>query len=110
VIQATFRIVPPEEKRGELVEVLFCLKEPTEATHGCRGCEILQDLNDRRAIIWMEHWDSLAELQEHIRSERFRAMLPYIELSVIPPKVAVDRIDSLQGIDFLVNTLVSRPS
>jgi hypothetical protein len=43
MIQASFRIVAPKDKRQEILDVLLCLKGPTEVAKGCRGCQILQD-------------------------------------------------------------------
>ena len=107
MIQATFRVVSPGERQQELIEVLSCMKEPTEALDGCRGYQILQDVNDRRAISWLEWWDCMADLEAHIRSDRFRRLLPYIEMSVTPPEVMVGVIDPLHGMEFVVNTIVS---
>ncbi len=107
MIQATFRVVPPRERQQELIEVLSCMKEPTEALDGCRGYQILQDVNDRRAVSWLEWWDCLADLEAHLRSDRFRRLLPYIEMSVTPPEVMVGVIDPLHGMEFVVNTIVS---
>src|SRR5512139_1839891 len=107
MIQATFRVVPPGDRQQELIEVLSCMKEPTEALDGCRGYQILQDVNDRRAISWLEWWDCMADLEAHIRSDRFRRLLPYIEMSVAPPEVTVGVIDPVRGPEFIVNTIVS---
>ena len=108
MIQATFRVVPPGERRQELIEVLSCMKEPTEALDGCRGYQILQDMDDRRAISWLEWWDCMADLEAHIRSDRFRRLLPYIEMSVAPPEVMVGVIDPAYGMEFIANTIVSK--
>ena len=110
MIQATFRVVTPGDKQQELIEVLSCMKEPTEALDGCRGYQILQDMDDRRAISWLERWDCIADLEAHVRSDRFRRLLPYIEMSVIPPEVMVGEIDPLLGMEFIVNTIVSEPA
>ncbi len=36
MIQASLRIVVPEEKRGEILGVLSCLKGPAEGSTACR--------------------------------------------------------------------------
>jgi len=107
MIQATFRVVSPGERQQELIEVLSCMKEPTEALDGCRGYQVLQDVNDRRAISWLEWWDCMADLEAHLRSDRFRRLLPYIEMSVAPPEVTVGEIDPVHGMEFIVSTIVS---
>jgi len=108
MIQAVVRIVAPDEKRSEAMEVLRSLKEPTEVSRGCLGCRILQDVDNRYALTCVEYWETLEDLEQHIRSERFRRLLPYIDMSVEPPEVEFDRIDKIHGIEFVVDTLTSR--
>ncbi len=105
MIQASFRIVAPEGKRQELLDVLLCLKGPTEVARGCRACRILQDAEDDHVLTYLVRWDTQQEIEEHIRSERFRRLLPYIEMSVEPPEVDFSTIDQIRGIEFLVAAL-----
>ena len=107
MIQASFRIVAPEDKREEILDVLLCLKGPTEVAKGCRACRILQDVKDDRAITYLVQWDAQEEIEEHLRSERFRRLLPYIEMSLEPPEVDFSTIDKIQGIEFLIDVLSS---
>lgn len=105
MIQASFRIVAPEEKRQEVLDVLLGLKGPTEVSRGCRACQILQDVGDDRALTYLVQWDTDEQVEEHLRSERFRRLLPYIELSVYPPEIHFSRIEQVRGIEFLVAAL-----
>jgi quinol monooxygenase YgiN len=105
MIQASFRIVAPGEKREEILGVLLCLKGPTEASVGCRACEILQDVEDENVLICLQQWDTQDDLEEHLRSERFRRFLPYIEMSLAPPEVGFSTIDQVRGIEFLIAVL-----
>lgn len=109
MIQATFRIVATEGKRDELLQVLLCLRGPTEAAGGCLACRILQDADDERVLTYLVQWNTEEEMEEHLRSERFRRLLPYIEMSVEPPEVAFATIDHLRGIEFLVTALSVKP-
>lgn len=102
MIQASFRIVAPEGKREEIHEVLLCLKGPTEVSRECRACRIMQDVEDDRVLTYLVQWDTEDALEEHLRSERFRRLLPYIEMSVEPPEVDFSTIDRVRGIEFLI--------
>ena len=105
MIQASFRIVSPENKRDEVLQVLLCLKGPTEVSRGCRACRILQDVEDDQVLTYLVQWDTQDEIEEHLRSERFRRLLPYIEMSREPPQVEFSTIDQVRGIEFLVAVL-----
>ena len=50
MIHASIRIVVSDAIRGEALDVLRCLKEPTEVQNGCRGCRILQGVDDGNAL------------------------------------------------------------
>ncbi len=108
MIQASFRIVAPPRKREEILEVLLCLKGPTEVTRGCRSCRILQDADDANVLTYLVQWDNEEEVESHLRSERFRRLLPYIEMSVEPPQVDFSTIDQVRGIEFMVEVLSAR--
>ncbi len=107
MIQASFRIVAPEGKREEILDVLLCLKGPTEVARGCRACRILQDVEDDHLLTYLVRWDTRAEIEDHLRSERFRRLVPYIEMSLEPPEVDFSTIDKIEGIEFLIDVLSS---
>ncbi len=97
----------PQGKREEILDVLECLKGPTEVAGGCRTCQILQDADDDHVLTYLVQWDTEEEIEEHLRSERFRRLLPYIEMSVEAPTIDFSTIDRIRGIEFLVAVLSS---
>ena len=107
MIQASFRLVAPEGKQQEFREVLLHVKGPTEALPECRACWICQDVDDDHVFTYFVQWDTQEDLESHLRSERFRRLLPYIEMSVQPPVVSFGSIEHLRGIEFLVGVLSS---
>jgi quinol monooxygenase YgiN len=109
MIQALIRVVAPQGKRDEILEVLTCLKGPTEVARGCRSCRLLQDVEDDRVFTYLVQWDTEEAIAEHLRSERFRRLLPYIEMSLEPPEVDFSTIDQIRGIEFLVAAIGPPP-
>jgi hypothetical protein len=94
--------VAPKGKREEMLDFLLCLKGPAEAARGCRACWIFQDTVDDHILTYLVLWNAEDELEEHIRSERFRRLLPYIEMSVEPPDIEISAVDRFGGIEFLL--------
>ena len=88
----------------------MCLKGPTEVAKGCCGCQILQDVENENALTCLQQWNTLEDVEEHLRSERFRRLLPYIEMSVQPPEVEFANIQKVHGIELLVTALGSEVS
>ncbi len=108
MIQASLRIVVPQGKRTEILGVLSCLKGPAEGTSACRACRIFQDADDTNVLTYIVTWETQEDLEEHLRSDRFRRLLPYIELSREPPEVEFSTIGRVRGIEFMVEVLSSK--
>ena len=108
MIQATFRLVAPEGKLQEFRNVLLHVKGPTESFPECRVCWLCQDVTNDHALVYLVQWDSQEDLESHLRSERFRRLLPYIEMSVEPPVVSFGSIEHIRGIEFLVEVLTAK--
>jgi len=102
MIEAFLRVVAPAGKGDEMLEVFRGLKGPTDVTKGCRGCRISRDVEDGAVITYWSQWDSREEIEEYFRSERFRRLLPYIEMSAEPPEVTVCNVVPIGGIEILV--------
>ena len=80
MIQACLRIVPPVDKWLELRDVMRALKGPTEWRR-MPCCRVLQEDEADGGLTYFVQWESLGQLEEHVRSARFRKLLPYIEMS-----------------------------
>jgi quinol monooxygenase YgiN len=102
MIQAVLRVVAAPGKREETLEVFRSLTGPTEVLKGCRVCRTFRDAEDDDVITYWVQWDNRRELEEHFRSERFRQLLPYIEMSAEPPEVDVSNLDQIGGIEVMV--------
>jgi len=105
MIQALVRLVMPANKRQEAIDLIRCLCGPTMVIRGCQTCRIFQDVDYPEVITDLVQWETEQQLEEHLRSERFRRLLPYIELSIEPPEITFSTIDQVRGVEFLVATL-----
>lgn len=105
MIQAVFRLVAPKGKLQEFRDVLLHVQGPTESLPECQASWICQDVTNDHAFVYLVQWDSQEDLESHLRSERFRRLLPYIEMSVEPPVVSFGSIEHIRGIEFLVGVL-----
>ncbi len=108
MIQATFRLVAPDGKRAEILEVLQSVKGPTEVSRGCLACRILQDAEDANILTYLEQWDTREDLEEHLRCERFRRLLPVIDMSLQRPEIQFSTVEDVRGMEYLVAVLEAR--
>jgi quinol monooxygenase YgiN len=62
-------------------------------------------VEDENVFTYVVTWEKQEDLEEHLRSDRFRRLLPYIEMSQLPPEVSFSTIDQVRGIEFMVQVL-----
>ena len=107
MIQASLRIVPPAEKLWELRNVMRALTGPTEVAKGCFECRVLQDAEGDGGLTYLVQFESMNQMETHLRSWRFRRLLPYIELSVQPPEFEMYSLERIGEIESLIAVLGS---
>jgi quinol monooxygenase YgiN len=82
MIRCTLRLVVSGVHRRQVVASLTPLIGWTRVEPGCRACNLLADLEEPRAIVLAEEWDTQDDLDRHLRSEDYRRVLEAIELSL----------------------------
>lgn len=68
-------------REGKVEQILGLSKEMVEKTvleEGCLSYELFQDINDPRAMIILEEWESEEALEKHIESEHFKRIIPQL--------------------------------
>jgi len=99
VIRASLKMEFPSHKRGEALELLKSLREPTRAEPGCVDCHVYQDLHDENLIVLEEAWESRTDLDRHIRSHRYRHILALMETASKPPEMRFHTISHTAGME-----------
>jgi quinol monooxygenase YgiN len=101
--------IEPQSVR-EAVQVLRSLLGPVRAEPGCSATRLLRDLDDERAVTFVEEWRDGASLQRHLRTATFRRILAVMELAAAAPTVEIDEITSRRGIDMVEEILGDAPA
>jgi quinol monooxygenase YgiN len=106
MIIGTLRLLPPPERRLQVLEILHSIQGLVLAQPGCEGCSILEEQGPEQAIVLAERWESDAALTTHIRSEAYRRILGACELAGAPPEFRFDSISTTQGIERVERSLM----
>ena len=72
-VRITMNVLP--EKQLEVTQTLLSMIEPTGKESGCLSYAVSCDIENKNVFNLLEEWQSREELDDHIRSERFRALL-----------------------------------
>ena len=97
------RITASARGRREILRALRVLAPPTRARPGCLGAHLLQEVDNRNAITWIEEWDSEDALRQHIRSDEYRTLLAVVDMSVREPEVRFHTVAKTAGMELIAS-------
>lgn len=98
-IDASIRIIIPAKKRKEALIILSSLIEQTKLEEGCISCRLYGDVQEQGALMLEEIWASKKDLERHLRSDKFLAVLIVVEMGTESPEIRFDVISHSTGID-----------
>lgn len=101
MITSSLKIIPPADKRQEVLDVLLTVKGPVLAEPGCLSCCIYQEHDEERGLLYVEQWRSPAELERHIRSSTYTRILEVMELSSRLPELSFYESDGSWGLELI---------
>ncbi len=101
MIVLTLRMRVGPGNRDNLLQVVRRMLEPNRVETGCLSYHFYQDIEDGNAFIFVEEWESGADLEAHIRTESFRELLAVMDLLIEPPKLDIHTVSHAAGIEFV---------
>ena len=72
-VRITMNVLP--EKQKELVQTLLSMIEPTGKEAGCLSYTVFCNIDDKNRFTLLEEWKNRKDLEDHIKSHRFGALL-----------------------------------
>jgi len=98
-IDASIRIIIPSKKRKEALIILSSLIEQTKLEEGCVSCRLYRDVQEERALMLAETWASEKDMERHLSSDKFLAVLLVVEMASEFPEIRFDVISDSTGIE-----------
>ena len=95
------------EKRTEMMQTLLSMIELAAKENGCLSYDIFCDLEDNHVFNVIEEWQTREDLDRHIRSERFSALLGTKSLLAKPSEINIHTVSHSEGVE-VVNALRSK--
>ncbi len=100
-ILSLVKIAPTAENRKEVLDILYSMKGPTQAIHGCLACDICMEEGEEGIIMLLEHWLTWEDFIRHIRSDLYSRMLEAMELSRKEPEVNFFEVSAMKGMELI---------
>ena len=75
MIIVTMEMAALPEKQKELLQTLEAISASTRKLKGCMDSKVFQDMEDENALSLVEKWGTQEDLDNHLRSDEFSALL-----------------------------------
>ena len=85
------------EKRKELSQTIVALIGSLRTEKGCLRCDFYQSMEDENELSILEEWDTRENLNNHLKSERFRVLRGAMNLLQEPHKMIVHTVAAKKG-------------
>jgi quinol monooxygenase YgiN len=99
LIETTIKMNVFPEKRSELLQTLRSMIEAIRKEKGCMSCFFYQDLDNENIFRVIEEWTIQEELDSHLKSEIFGALIGMKSLLVEPADINIKVIAYKAGIE-----------
>jgi quinol monooxygenase YgiN len=99
MVRSTIRMRIPLKKHNEALEILGSMTEQIQFEPGCISCGLYRSVDDKSVIMIEELWMSDADLQRHLRSDKYRKVLLVVEMAAEPPEIRFDTIAHSTGVE-----------
>jgi quinol monooxygenase YgiN len=104
-VRITLNVLP--QKRLEVLQTLLSMIELTENELGCLSYTAFCDIEDKNRFNLLQEWKTREELNHHIKSPRFGALLGTKALLCEPLKIQIHTVNRAEGME-AVETLRSK--
>jgi quinol monooxygenase YgiN len=101
VITGTVKLLPPPDRRADVLEILRSIQGSVRTQPGCIAFDIYAEQGPESAVLLIERWETEGALEAHLRSEIYRSILGAIELSGECPEIRFEHVSASQGMELI---------
>jgi len=102
-IRSTIRMLIPLNKQSEALEILGNVSAQVQFEPNCISSRLYRGVDEVRAIMVEELWESYPDLLEHLQSDAYRRLLLVIEMAEEPPDIRFETIAHSTGVELIEN-------
>ncbi len=99
MIIATIKMKVIPEKRSELLQTLRSMTEKIRNIEGINTCNFYQDVDDENIFSLIEEWKTQEELDSHMKSDIFSALIGAKSLLIEPPEIDIKVVSYTAGME-----------
>lgn len=99
MIIASLKIMVSHEKQESVLQTIRSILGWTRVQPGCISMTFYQDTNDPESMVLLEEWKDWDSIENHIRSDSYRSILEFMELSSEQPEIKFYSISETTGME-----------
>ena len=100
-VRSTIRMLIPLNRQSEALEILGNVRSQIQFEPNCISSRLYRGVNEARAIMVEELWESYQDIQRHLQSDAYRRLLMVIEMAEEPPDIRFDTITNSSGVEVI---------
>ena len=101
VILGIVKVKTSVGKWKDVMDILCSLTGPIQVEHGCLGCGLYYDVQDSESLLFVEEWETSADLARHFQSPHCGRILAAMELSAAEPEVQFMTVTRKEGMEIV---------
>ena len=101
MIVTSMKIRVKPDNRKEFLQTLNSLMERIRGGKGCIGYNLYQDSDSENDFIIVQEWETQADLNEHLLSDRFGVLLGALDILSDTPEIRFNTLSHTLGIEAL---------
>ncbi len=101
MIVSSTNIRVPSENRKEFLQTLDLLIGRIRHEKGCIRYHVYQDVENQNVFIIIEEWETQADLDKHLRSDKFGVLLGAVKLLSDTPEIKFGKLAQTTEIEAL---------
>ena len=105
-VRSTIRMMIPMNKQSEALEILGGVSAQVQFDPNCISSRLYRGVEEMRAIMVEELWQSREDIMHHLQSDAYRRVLLVIEMAEEPPEIRFDTIADSSGVEIIENARI----
>lgn len=101
MVRSIIRMKIPLDKHNEALEILGRVSDQVRFEPYCISSRLYRGVDEVRAIMLEEHWESGLDMVQHLKSDTYRRILLVIEMAEEPPDIRFDTITHSGGVEVI---------
>lgn len=106
-ILATLRMVVSPERRGDFLEIILGMLQPTRVERGCLSYRLYEDIEHSNTFVLLHEWKTQEDIERHILKDNSRRLLALIDLLSEEPELQFNNVSQTIGMGLIENVFKS---